>query len=202
MLCFNMHYKIRHWLHRRLSSVWLLFHSWRDLMKKEMQREPAQSNCKTYKNLIQSIPASIRFVSGRDFRQITTIERDSFKYPWTTKDLHSKLCEDHVVCYVVEHNGFIVAYAIIQYYKDHIELCNLAVDSHYRRRKIASLIINMLKIKAYLEAKEYISAYVSEYNLEAQLFLGNKDNGFVAKEVLRDFYSDGHSAYYMEFSLV
>jgi len=170
-------------------------------MNKELQRGPAQSNCETYQNLTQSIPASIRFVSGRDFRQITAIERNSFKYPWTTKDLHSKLCEDHVVCYVVEHDGFIVAYAIIQYYKDHIELCNLAVDKPYRRRKIASLIINMLKIKAYLESKDYISAYVSEYNTEAQLFLGEKDNGFLAREVLRDFYSEGHSAYYMEFKL-
>jgi hypothetical protein len=60
----------------------------------------------------------------------------------------------------------------------------------------------MLKIKAYLETKAHIVAYVSEYNLGAQLFLSNKDNGFVAKEVLRDFYSNGHSAYYMEFSLV
>ena len=171
-------------------------------MKKELQREPAQRNCKTYKNLLQSIPASIRFVSGRDFRQITAIERNSFKYPWTVKDLRSTLSKDNVVCYVVEHNGFIVAYAIIQYYKDHIELCNLAVDKQYRRRKVASLIINMLKIKAYLEAKEYIAVYVSEYNLEAQLFLGNEDNGFLAKEVLRDFYCDGHSAYYMEFNLI
>jgi ribosomal protein S18 acetylase RimI-like enzyme len=171
-------------------------------MKKEMKREPARSNCLTYKNLLQSIPASIRFVSGRDFRQITAIERDSFEHPWSKRDLHSKLCEDHVVCYVVEHEGCIVAYAIIQYYKDHIELCNLAVDSHYRRRKIASLIINMLKIKAYLENKEYIAAYVSEYNLGAQLFLSSKGNGFLAEEVLRDFYCDGHSAYYMEFNLV
>jgi ribosomal protein S18 acetylase RimI-like enzyme len=77
----------------------------------------------------------------------------------------------------------------------------MSVDKQYRRRKIASLIINMLKIKAYLESKEYIAAYVSEYNTEAQLFLGDEDNGFMAKEVLRDFYSDGHSAYYMEFNL-
>jgi ribosomal-protein-alanine N-acetyltransferase len=170
-------------------------------MKKEMKREPARSNCLAYKNLIQSIPASIRFVSGRDFRQITTIERDCFEHPWTNREFQSKLCEDHVVCYVVEYEGFIVAYAIIQYYKDHIELCNLAVDSRYRRRKIASLIINMLKIKAYLEHMDYIAVYVSEYNLDAQLFFSNEDNGFKAKEVLRDFYDDGHSAYYMECNL-
>jgi ribosomal protein S18 acetylase RimI-like enzyme len=156
-------------------------------MNKELMRDASQVYFLRYKNLTHSIPANIRFVSKRDFEQITAIEHSSF-------DFHSTLCGDK--CYVVEHDGFIAAYVIIKYHQDHIELCNLAVERYHRRRKIASLIIDMLKIKLNLEKKDYISVHISERNLPAQLFL--RSNGFVAKNVVRNYYAPDHSAYYME----
>ena len=162
-----------------------------------MKKELSQSEYSIYNNLTRSIPANIRFITPRDFKQIAIIEYDSFEYPWLNSDFRSKLCEDGTVCYVVEHNGFIVAYAIIQYNSDHIELCNIAVDRDYRNHKIASLIINMLKIKLHLENRNCITAFVSERNLPAQNFL--RKSGFLAVRVLRDYYAQDHDAYYMVF---
>jgi ribosomal protein S18 acetylase RimI-like enzyme len=168
-------------------------------MERELKRaESSQTTCLQYTNLTHSIPASIRFVSKRDFEQIYAIERDSFQYPWLGYEFRKTLRECGSQCYVVEHDGFIVAYAIIKIYEDCIELCNLAVDAHYRRRRIASLIIHMLKIRLYLENKECIIAYVSERNLPAQLLLNSSD--FVAYEVLQDYFFQEHDAYYMEFN--
>jgi ribosomal protein S18 acetylase RimI-like enzyme len=163
-----------------------------------MERESSQSTCLKYKNLTHSIPANIRFVSKRDFEQIYAIERNSFEYPWLGYEFRKTLREDGARCYVVEHDGFIVAYAIIKIYEDCIELCNLAVDSNYRRRHIASLIIHMLKMKLYLERKECIIAYVSERNLPAQLLLNSSN--FVAYDVVRSYFCQEHDAYYMEFN--
>jgi ribosomal-protein-alanine N-acetyltransferase len=167
-------------------------------MGKEIKRSPKR-DCLLYQNLTHSIPANIRFITPRDFKQIATIEHNSFEYPWLEDDFYTELSEDNSVCYVVEHNGFVAAYAVIKYHDDHIELCNIAVDKDYRRRKIATLIINMLKIKLHLEGMEYIECYVSEYNLAAQLFLSHKDNGFIAS-IARNHYCDGHDSYYMVFS--
>lgn len=169
-------------------------------MNKELRRgSSSQADCSSYKNLTRSIPASIRFITPRDFKQIAIIEYDSFEYPWLNCDFRSKLDEDGTICYVVEHNGFIVAYAIIQYFPHHIELCNIAVDRDYRNNKIASLIINMLKIKLHLENRNCITAIVSERNLLAQHFLYKR--GFLAKKVMNDYYAKDHDAYYMVFEI-
>lgn len=174
------------------------------MVKKELRRREgarrARSNWLRYKNLVHSIPANVRFMVKRDFEQIAIIERDSFEYPWLADDFYLKLCQHNIVCYVVEHNGFVVAYTIIKYYRKHIEICSLAVARQFRRQKIASLIINMLKIKLQLECRNYISAYVSDRNLFAHLFLWK--NKFLAKRVLRDYYAQGHDAYYMVFNPV
>lgn len=149
--------------------------------------------------LMRSAPASIRSVSNNDFKRIIDIERSSFEYPWLYSDFHSVLREDGSCCYVVEYNGLIIGYAVIQNYDDCIELYNIAVDEDHRKQKIASLLINMLISVLRIENKKYIFLYVSEYNLAAQLFL--REMKFEAKKVLRDFYMRGHGAYYMVFDL-
>ena len=174
------------------------------MVKKELRRREgvrrARSNWLKYKNLVHSIPANVRFMVKRDFKQIAIIERDSFEYPWLPRDFCLYLRRRNVVCYVAEHNGFVVAYTVIKYYRKHIEICNLAVARQFRRQKIASLIINMLKIKLQLECRNYISAYVSDRNLFVHLFL--RKNKFIAEQVLRDYYAKGHDAYHMVFNPV
>jgi ribosomal-protein-alanine N-acetyltransferase len=133
----------------------------------------------------------------RDLKQIDDIERSSFEHPWLNDDFCLKLSEDGVLCYVVEHDNSIVAYAVVKYFGDYIEICSMAVSPYYRRQKIASLIVDMLKIKLSLERRSHILAYIDEYNLPAQLFF--RDNGFVADDVMYDYYSHGRSAYRMCF---
>jgi len=148
-------------------------------------------------NAIHSISINIRFMVGYDLNKIIAIESDSFEYPWLRSDFDLKLSEDGVLCYVIEHQNSVVAYAIVKYYDNYIELCNLAVDSNYRRQKIASFIINILKIKLLMNKMISIRAHVSECNLQAQLFLAN--NNFIAKRVIHNYYTQGYDSYYMQF---
>jgi ribosomal protein S18 acetylase RimI-like enzyme len=156
-----------------------------------------------HKILIQSAPASIRSVSDNDFKRIIKriidIERNSFEYPWLYCDFYSVLHENGSCCYVVECDGLIIGYAVIKNYPDCVELYSIAVDEDHRKHKMASLMINMLKIKLQMERKKYIFLYVSEYNVAAQLFL--RKMKFIATSVIRDCYMQGHGAYYMVFDL-
>jgi ribosomal-protein-alanine N-acetyltransferase len=133
----------------------------------------------------------------RDLREIAVIEHDSFEYPWLNCDFREKLDEDGFLCYVVEHDGMVVAYVVVKYFQDHIEINNIAVHPHYRRHKIGTLIIDMLKIKLGCEGRGYISAYLNECNLGSQLFF--KKNGFVADGVIERYFADGRDAYFMCF---
>ena len=168
-------------------------------MKSKVQRAFTQAtiNWSRYRNLTQSIPANIRFMVARDLKRIDSIERVSFEYPWLNDDFYVKLHEDGVLCYVVEHDGYVIAYAVIRYSGSHIEICSMAVSPDYRRQKVASLVINMLKLKLYLEKRTSIVTYVDDHNMPAQLLFSGC--GFRADKVMFDFYSQGHDAYRMVF---
>ena len=157
-----------------------------------MIKEVQSGTCLEYQNLVHSIPANVRLMRSRDCREIATIGYGRFEYPWLKR---TRPRRNDIVCYVVEHDGFVAAYAVIQYCRDHFELCNLVVDQPYRRHKIATLLIDMLKIKAHLEGISFISACVGVFNLPAQSLL--MKNGFMPKELLHN-YATGCNAHYME----
>jgi ribosomal protein S18 acetylase RimI-like enzyme len=148
---------------------------------------------------MRSLPANIRFISSNDYKQIDTID-DSIEHPSlsNSKSIDDELrCDRNIKCYVVEHDGIVVAYAVIKNHNNYIELRNISVDRRHRRHKIASFLMDMLKIQIKLEQKDYIISTVSEYNLSAQLFL--RTNEFRAATIMRNYYADGHSAYLMTF---
>jgi ribosomal protein S18 acetylase RimI-like enzyme len=148
---------------------------------------------------MRSLPANIRFISSNDYKQIDTID-DSIEHPSpsNSKSIENELRRDkNIKCYVVEHDGIVVAYAVIKNHNNYIELRNISVDKKHRRHKIASFLIDMLKIQMKLEQKDYLISAVSEYNLSAQLFL--RTNEFLATKIMKNHYADGHSAYLMTF---
>jgi len=81
------------------------------------------------------------------------------------------------ICYVVEFENKILGFAFFKFYENSIKINKIAIHPDYRRKGFASLLISKIKGKI-SNKRNMISAFISEWDLESQLFF--KKSGFLA----------------------
>lgn len=153
---------------------------------------------KAIKESQPSIDVHIRWMIRRDMAEVLAIEQASFEFPWKDKDFLRCLRQRNVIGMVAEHDERIVSFMVYGLHKDHIHVLNFAVSPDYRHRGVGRQMVEKLIGKLSQERRNRVSLETRETNLAAQLFF--RSLGFVATDVLRDFYDETtEDAYQMTF---
>lgn len=134
----------------------------------------------------KNVKPHLRWMIRRDMSAVMEIERLSFDHPWSDDDMVGALrCRNVIgmVALIDEQVAGYMVYAI----EDSLllDLMNLAVAPHIRRRGIGRALIAKLVGKL-TGGRKRIVTEVSERNLEAQLWL--RALGFRATQLRPDFW--------------
>ena len=141
----------------------------------------------------------IRWLVRKDLKKVLEIDSEAYDPPWTENEFveimkKQKNCIGRVAVKSEEIVGFI----IYLMHRDRIEIIKLAVAEESKGQGIGTSIIALIKENLLRsKRKNELRTFVQDDNLDAQLFLS--EQGFVAVDVLRDFYDDGDSAYLMSY---
>jgi len=145
---------------------------------------------------------SIRRACQKHCKQISKIESESFPTPWTLAEISKFIKDEDVLAFVAEtEEEEIVGYMYItRDGPDYYEIINIAVKEEYRRKKVATQMVEQLKKAVFTKANNgLLQAIIVDYNLQAHLFF--KDLGFRAVQILTDHYDsdNDNQAYVFEF---
>ncbi|TWT88495.1 ribosomal-protein-alanine N-acetyltransferase [Pseudobythopirellula maris] len=139
----------------------------------------------------------IRWMIRRDMTEVLDIERLSFEFPWLEEDFIRSLRQRNCIGMVAEQGDRVVGFMIYELHKTRLHLLNFAVAPNVRRRAVGDQMIRKLVGKLSSQRRTKITLEVRETNLDAQLFF--RQSGFVAVDVLRDYYDDSpEDAYLMQ----
>ncbi|MCL1844005.1 MAG: ribosomal protein S18-alanine N-acetyltransferase [Defluviitaleaceae bacterium] len=134
-------------------------------------------------SLISITPAEVRHAP-----EMHAIEADSFAAAWSETSIKYEILQKNSVCLVATgENGAVIGHAYMRHIINEGHINNIAVQKSFRRRGIASLLVNGLinaaeKLEMMgltLEVRESNTAAISLY----QKF------GFAPEGVRKDYYS-------------
>ena len=83
----------------------------------------------------------VRPMTRADLASVLTIERSSFGVPWTRSTFRSLMERRGTALWVAESDRAVVGYAVVWTVLDQAELGNVAVAAGWRRRGIASRLV-------------------------------------------------------------
>jgi ribosomal-protein-alanine N-acetyltransferase len=141
----------------------------------------------------------IREFRRQDINRVLEIEEESFKDPYPVNILID-IYNLGAGFLVAEYDNIIVGYIIFWIrYEDEGHIISIAVDAEHRRKEVGSKLVEAaLKIfKRYNIA--HIKLEVRKSNRGAIDFY--KNNGFVEREVLMEYYEDYEDAVLMDIDL-
>jgi len=141
----------------------------------------------------------IREFRRQDINRVLEIEEESFKDPYPV-DILIDIFNLGAGFLVAEHDNIIVGYIIFWIrYEDGGHIISIAVDEEHRRKDVGTQLVEAaLKIfKRYNIDKIKLEVRIS--NKKAIDFYNN--NGFIEKEVLKDYYEDYEDAVLMDINL-
>jgi ribosomal-protein-alanine N-acetyltransferase len=84
----------------------------------------------------------IREMYPDDIPEIVSIERLSFSTPWSETSFRSEIYSRYSITRVAELNGIIVGYVCVKHVADECHLLDLAVHPDYRKRGIATMLLD------------------------------------------------------------
>jgi [ribosomal protein S18]-alanine N-acetyltransferase len=133
----------------------------------------------------------LRPLTLADLAAIERIERRSYPTPWSRSMFAGEIAKGSSICLgAVDTDGGdrLVGYLIISRYADAWHIMNVAIDENYRRRGIATQLLNRL-----FEATS--SDERRGYTLEVRVSNGQaiklyESLGFVARGIRRGYYTD------------
>lgn len=79
-----------------------------------------------------------------DAKGLAELDKQVFASPWSEKSFSDELNNEIAVYYVARDNGKIIAYAGFWHVADEGDITNIAVLPEYRRKKIASRLIEKM----------------------------------------------------------
>lgn len=142
----------------------------------------------------------IRWLKEIDMEEIVEIENHSFPNPWTEKEFTACLKQKNIIGSVAELDSTVVGFMVYELKKYQIRLLSIAVDDTKRRQGIGKEMIDRTIDKLKHTKRRVISTYVSEYNLNAQLFFQKHE--FRAISVVKKHYDDAdEDAYLFQYRL-
>jgi ribosomal-protein-alanine N-acetyltransferase len=136
----------------------------------------------------------MRWMIRRDIPQVLEIESKSFNEPWTEENFLEVLRLRNCIGMVIEYEGEVIGFILYELH-DHstipgrpIEILNIAVHPEYRRMMIGTAMIEKLKSKLSFQRRRKLIAWISDANLEAQVWL--RSNGFLCTKIAKERYPD------------
>lgn len=126
-----------------------------------------------------------------DLAAIERIERHAYPTPWSRSMFAGEIAKQSSVCLGAvdrEDAGRLVGYLIISRYADAWHIMNIAIDEAYRRRGIATQLLNRLFEVTSTDDRRGYTLEVRVSNGEAiKLY---EQLGFVARGIRRGYYTD------------
>jgi ribosomal-protein-alanine N-acetyltransferase len=130
----------------------------------------------------------VRDMHFTDLEAVAGIERRTFTLPWSMAIFSGQLARETGICLVCEIDGRVVGYLIADMFVDVWHLMNVAVDGDYRRRHVASGLIEAYFAFTEQEGHRGHTLEVRISNSAAiELY---RSFGFVATGVRPGYYSD------------
>lgn len=148
----------------------------------------------------RSVEVGIRELGPADIETVLDIECLSSPTPWTEKDFNKHLGRKNAAGFVVIHDNKVVAFAVMEVFKEFFQITNFAVHPLYRRRGVGRGLLAYISKQLVPTKRKRIVIEVRESNLAGQLFL--RENKYRAVETMRAHYDDsGEDCYKMEYRL-
>jgi len=122
-----------------------------------------------------------------ELKEVMRIEEESFVKKWSMNDfLYELIVNEKAKYFVYKMNNKIIAYIGEWYLEDEIHIANLAVDSNYREKGIATKLI-----KETMERANFLN--INMISLEVRLSNINAINlyekiGFKKTDILENYY--------------
>ncbi len=135
------------------------------------------------------IQIKIRQAKSGDLEKIYRIEAEAYRSPWSVEGLVSEVASQNSRFFVAELDGKIVGYILIWIVLDELHLLKIATASEYRRRGIASSLIDYVINEFKRASVLYLE--VREKNAIARNFY--KKLGFVENGIRKNYYGDDNA---------
>jgi len=91
-----------------------------------------------------NIAVEVASLSYADLPNVIAIERRSFPAPWSLAMFVLELSKPSSICLAALHDGELIGYLICSRYHTVWHVMNVAIDGKYRRRRVASTLIEHL----------------------------------------------------------
>ncbi len=142
----------------------------------------------------------VRWMIRRDMLEVLAIEKYSFDTPWTEEDFLAILRYRNCIGMVSGVGDTVVGYMLYELHKRRLDILNFAVHPEWRRRGVATQMVDKLVSKLSSHRRTSILVHVADNNLTGQLFF--RSAGFRAIRVERDYYDEPkRDAYLMRYHL-
>ena len=133
----------------------------------------------------------LRPLTLADLAAIERIEKTAYPTPWSRSMFAGEIAKQSSVCLgavETDEADRLVGYLIISRYADAWHIMNIAVDEDYRRRGIATMLLNRLFEVTSSDDRRGYTLEVRVSNGDAiKLYEGL---GFVARGIRRGYYTD------------
>jgi ribosomal-protein-alanine N-acetyltransferase len=114
------------------------------------------------------VKISIRQMGLEDVDEIMNIESQSFSTPWSAISFYSEIYNKNSINKVAEIDGKVCGYICVRCVQEECHLLNLAVHPDYRRRGIASLLLESVLSQIKKKGCRFIFLEVRASNIIAQ----------------------------------
>lgn len=123
-----------------------------------------------------------------DIPNVMDIERQSFSVPWSEASFQNELYNRYSITMVAEVKGTIVGYICVNQVADECHLLNLAVHPDYRRKGIATMLLEnvICELKMYGCRFFYLEVRMSGFAAK-KLYV---NAGFRTVGIRKDYYTN------------
>lgn len=113
----------------------------------------------------------IEIMTEEDLEAVAAIEKASFNDPWSLQSFQTELEQNSLAVYYVAHSeGIVIAYIGAWIVFDEVHITTLAVTEQYRRRGIATRLVETLTVKARQSGAQCLTLEVRPSNTTARYF--------------------------------
>lgn len=152
-------------------------------------------NCSSGSRYPMVVKKSLRFLGGADLINILALEQQCSSVPWATEHFQAEL--DNPVASILgcEFDGHLAGFICYWLIAGEMQILNVAVAADYRRRKIATVLLE----RAFLECRKLeLDAAWLEVRVGNAAAIGlYRQFGFIVNGCRQHYYSDGEDALLM-----
>lgn len=131
---------------------------------------------------------TVSFMTKEDVKSVALLERECFDSPWTEETLYEETTNPTARFFVAKENGKLIGYIGSNNILGEVFITNIAVLKEFRRKGVASALLNELIKNCREEKASYLTLEVRKSNISAiKLY---EKFGFAHVGERKEFYSD------------